>query len=619
MKSKDELQLETLLTFVRDHPGTVAVPLMIWRKMIDKFLPRGQDIQAEERSLFDLIQTVTLSLIHRILEAPTEETKLRGLFITYLQYLDPMYRGSSVAKAFSAFSDPAVAEDVSGLLQAHCREFGGCSVHKRDIVERLERLAATHKRTAERHIQPARMLLINVLGEHLQDLFDLISSATVPAVQVEMGDRLPDLSTLIEQYTVSRCSLAPIAYGIRLSISECVDRLVHIQGERFAIESRHLANHLAGCRGTLAGLPGSGRSTLLRFVAFHGNQEGIHGCRFFYFSARDYLDFAKQGYACCQYIAWQLCETSQLGREHCASLTTEVEELNRVRRLILLVDDVEHLDDISRELVLSKLASATSIFFSVTPRLADVVCDELARRNYNGTLVRLQLDELDPAGGEAVARLAAHHSGMKYVDGSISGFFDDGNAEEGSIPMGIMAAVQTGSAEPATRRLRFGYALFCEFLRRDGYAPIHLPRQADSLDPAMARIIRAGRLAREEILLHEPDDLFPIGAASRMTMSLDLRRLQELWGDHGEDVVHLQIFRRLRYAAAIQVIFPSIEELLMTLDCFYYGGCSKSYLDILLPGSRGPIIQRIRNSVGLVRALFDWQSDAWHFWEISHA
>ena len=93
-------------------------------------------------------------------------------------------------------------------------------------------------------------------------------------------------------------------------------------------------------------------------------------------------------------------------------------------------------------------------------------------------------------------------------------------------------------------------------------------------------------------------------------MSLDLKRLQELWGDHGEDVVQLQIFRRFRYTAAIQVIFPSIEELLMTLDCFYYGGCSKSYLDILLPGSRGPIIQRIRDSVGFISVLFDWSSDA---------
>lgn len=88
-------------------------------------------------------------------------------------------------------------------------------------------------------------------------------------------------------------------------------------------------------------------------------------------------------------------------------------------------------------------------------------------------------------------------------------------------------------------------------------------------------------------------------------MSLELKRLQELWGDHGEDVINLQIFKRLRYTAAIQVIFPSIEDLLMTLDCYYFGGCSRSYLDILLPGSRGPLIQRIRNSVGIVPVLFD--------------
>ena len=605
MKSKNELQLDTLLAFVRDHSGTVTVSRLIWRKVIDKFLPHGQDIQAEERSLFDLIQAVMLFLIHRFLEVPTEETRLRGLFIMYLQYLDPIYRGSSVAKAFSGFSDPAVAEDISSLLQVHCREFGGCNVNNGDIAQRLVRLAATHKRTAERHVQPARMLLINVLGEHLQDLVNLICSATVPAIQVETGDHVPDLLTLLELYTVSNCSLAPEAYGIHLPISEFADRSVRIQGERFAIESRHLANHLAGRHGTLAGLPGSGRSTLLRFVAFHGNQEGIHGCRFFYFSARDYLDFAKKGYVCCQYIAWQLCDSSQRGRGHCASLTTELEELNRERRLILLVDDVECLDDVSRELVLSKLVSDRSIFFAVTPHLVDVINDELVRRNYDGTLVRLQLDGLDPVGREVVARRAAHHSGMKYLDGAISGFFDDGNAREGSIPLGIMAAVQSGSAEPATKYLRFCHTLLCEYLRRDGYGPIHLPRQADNLDPTLARIIKAGRLAREEILFHEPDNLFPMGAASRMTMLLDLKRLQESWGDHGEDVINLQIFRRLRYTAAIQVIFPSIEELLMTLDCFYYGGCSKSYLDILLPGSRGSIIQRIRNSVGIVPVFFD--------------
>jgi hypothetical protein len=150
--------------------------------VIDKFPPHGQDIQTEERSLFDLVQIVTLSLPHRFLEAPTEKTSLRGLFITCLQYLDPMYRGSSIARAFWAFGDSAAAEDISSLRQAHRRGFGGCSIHKRDIAGRLERLAATHKRTAERHVQPARRALINVPGEHLRIYRGLRYAAAIQVI-----------------------------------------------------------------------------------------------------------------------------------------------------------------------------------------------------------------------------------------------------------------------------------------------------------------------------------------------------------------------------------------------------------------------------------------------------
>jgi len=568
MKSKDESPLATVLEFVRDPPEPIAVPAEIWKRLAAKLMPTSAEIQLDGLYLFDLLQIVAISLIYRFLRTPTDETRLRGLIVIYLQYLDPMHRGASVAKAFSAFNDLAVAEGLFRLLHDHSCTLGEpLGIQKGEMAGRLARLAATHKRTAERHVQPAKAVLCNVLGESLQELYALVSSAPAPVLEAETDDAI-DVAALIEQYTLSKFSLAPSAYGVKIPIPECISRSLHIKGEPYAIESKYLANHLAGRCGTVSGLPGSGRSTLMRFVASHGNQGNINGCCFFYFSTKAYLDFAKQGYTCSQYIVSQLLGDEQPEREYQSRLVAQVDDLNRRHRLILLADDLECLDGGSRKLVVSKLAPATAIYFSITPWLADAVQDEMRRCDYKGNLISLILDGLDLAGRESIAALAAKYKGVRYVEGSLSDHFDDWNAEEGTIALGVIAALQAGSVKPGTKHLQFGYCLLCEFLRRDGYARIHLPEKADELDVAIARLIRTGKVAREQIMLYESNYLFRPDADTRMTVSVYLEALRDLLGDPIEDLLQLRIFRLLRYAPTFQFVYPSIEELLMTLDCY---------------------------------------------------
>jgi hypothetical protein len=219
-----------------------------------------------------------------------------------------------------------------------------------------------------------------------------------------------------------------------------------------------------------------------------------------------------------------------------------------------------------------------------------------------GDIVALGLDDVDSQTREAIARVAAKYMDIQYMDGSIEAEFDFWNATEGTIALGVLAALKTMPMPGDTKRLHFGYLLFREILQRSGYPDLHLPQRTDDLDEVTIWLLRAGRAAREELRYSDPRQIYDLVRNTRCTVLLYGDSLADLLGDPIQQLRRLRVIMHRRYQPTAQLIYPTVEELLMTLDCFYFG-YTTSVFDFLLPGNKSPLIQRVRQSIDHVPQL----------------
>jgi len=602
-KTNEEIQLLRILEYSRDTPKPTALPPALRQKIADRLSIPDVSILSDDFFLSDFMEHALAELMSRALGTKGSSKALTGFVIIQLRYFDFLHRGCSINKALDAFEDPYIEESVFELLRKHSMIAAKQMTIGNPEMLHLSWLKSASTKTAGRYAESAMRSIINLLGDCLSDFFDLISStpAPQPTVAIKKSDTI-DLPTLINKYTMAACSLSSSAYGIQIPIVECVGRSVHAKREPHAVTSEHLPNYLANGSGTIAGLPGSGRSALLQSIALMGNQNNLYACYYFVFSLRTFLQRIKEGYTPPQFIVAELLGGMSCSAEQRLQLVADVDELIAARRWVLLADDLERLDGPSRELVIAKLVTVTPVYFTVTPWMVDNVQELMRRYKYVGDIVMLGLDDLDPQAREMIAKVAAKYMRVLYVDGSIEAEFDIWNATEGTTALGVLTALKTTTMPGNTKHLHFGYLFLQEILQRSGYLGLHLPQHPDDLDAAMIWLLRAGRASREELKRYEPCQLHDQVRKTRQTVPLYGDSLVDLLGDPIQQLLTMQVIMHWRYQPTVQFIFPAVEELLMTLDCFYFG-YTKSVFDILFPGSKSPVIQRVRQSIHFVAQL----------------
>jgi hypothetical protein len=242
----------------------------------------------------------------------------------------------------------------------------------------------------------------------------------------------------------------------------------------------------------------------MQSIALLGNQNNLYACYYFVFSLKRFLERLKEGYTLSQFIVAELIGGMSLEDEHRLQLVANVDELIAGQRCVLLADDLERLDRSSRELVIAKLASATSVYFAVTPWMVDEVHELMRRHKHSEDIVMLHLDDVDSETREAIARVAAKYMRLPYVDGSVEAEFDTWNVTEGTTALGVLTALKVMTVPVNTKHLHFGYLFLREIMQRSGYPGLHLPQHPDDLDAAMIWLLRAGRAAKEELRRYEP-------------------------------------------------------------------------------------------------------------------
>jgi hypothetical protein len=602
-KTNAEIQLLGILDYIRDNPRPMALPSALREKIADRLSVPGVSILPDDFFLSDFIQHVLSELISRSLGTNGGSKALTGFVIIQLRYLDFVHRGCSINKALDAFDAPHVEESIFELLRKHsCLTGRQMTISSPDMLH-LSWLKSSSPKTAGRYAESAMKSIIGFLGDCLAELFELVSSTATPVstVAVQQSDPI-DLHTLINNYTMTACSLSSSAFGVQIPIVECVERSVHAKREPHAISSEHLPNYLANGAGTIAGLPGSGRSVLLQSIALLGNQNNLYACYYFVFSLRTFLERIKEGYTVLQFIVAELITGTSYDDEQRLQLVAKVGELIANRRWVLLADDLDRLDGPSRELVVAKLANVTSVYFTVTPWMEDDVQELMRRYEYTGDALTLSLDDVDTQTREAIARLAARYMDIPYMDGSVEAEFDIWNAIEGTTALGVLTALKTMHMPDDKKHLHFGYLLLQEILQRSGYPDLHLPERIDDLDPTTIWLLRAGRAAREELRYSDPGQTYDLVRNIRCTVLLYGDSLADLLGDPIQQLLLMRVIMHRRFQPTVQFIYPAVEELLMALDCFYYG-YKKSLFDFLLPGNKLPVLQRVRQSIAYVPQL----------------
>ena len=603
-KTNEEIQLLAILEHIRDNPKPTALPPALRQRMADRLSIPAASIPSDDFFLSDFMQHALAELTSRALGTKGSNKALTGFVIIQLRYFDFLHRGCSINKALDAFEDPHVEESVFELLRKHSIMTGRQMTISSPEMLHLSWLKSSSPKTAGRYAESAIKSIIRLLGDCLSELFALVSSTPEPTstVAVKKSDDAIDLPALINKYTMATCSLSSTAYGIQIPIAECVGRSVHAKREPYAIRPEHLPNYLANGTGTIAGLPGSGRSVLLQSIALLGNQKNLYGCYYFVFSLKTFLERIKQGYSLPQFIVAELINGMSCSDEQRLQLVANVDELIAARRWVLLADDLEHLDWTSQELVIAKLASATSVYFTVTPWVVNDSHELMRRNQHTGDFVILSLDDIDAQAREAIARVAAKYMRIPYVDGSMETAFAPCNEIEGTTTLGVLTALKTMTVPADAKHLYFGYLFLQEILQRTGYPGLSLPRHPDHLDAAAILLLRIARAVREQLKSSDPGEIFDHVRTTGCTTVRFGAAVADLFSDPIQQLLDRRVLIHRRYQTTAGFIFPAVEELLMTLDSYYFG-YPTSVFDFLFPGNKSPVLQRVQQSIAYVPQL----------------
>src|SRR6266498_2275849 len=347
--SKNEKQLLQILDMPPEMACEIAVPKEIRQGIYS--IPGISNLvhPPAEWDLFTVCRALLAGLMYRYLQ-DTDDIHLRGLLLVWIIKSHVLYRDYSIKRALSIIQSPNLADDLFEMLA----EYGlisaseSAKLSKSTLATILERLAVVDERTAQRHFSAALKLLSSVLGANLAALLRLITAEAAPE-HVEVPTESLDISSTITQFASAKYQHAPAVSNFLLPMQMCCSLPVRVNS--VLLESKNLLNHLAGRSGTITGSRGSGRTTLMMALAASSSQSSSDKVCY-YISAPDYLPYALQGLGYEHLIVDQLLGDDVTQKDRRASILAQVEDLERNRRLTLLVDNFDYLLISSQELML---------------------------------------------------------------------------------------------------------------------------------------------------------------------------------------------------------------------------------------------------------------------------
>ncbi|MEO8357999.1 MAG: ATP-binding protein, partial [Chloroflexota bacterium] len=552
------------------------------------------------------VRLILCNEINNCYHAKSKVRELIGLLGLIAKHMDPIYHGLAKDKVQTVFVEEKYLDHLYEMLS----EFSEMvrrplMVSRSELRDRVPHLATTPDRTMLRYFDLAESMVAKVFGEYLEPLYSLVTagdrSKPVPlAIPVEIAPSTMEqrnIKSLLLEYTLREWTEAPVAFGMRLPLEDCIHRQLRVHDEQHTIDAVYLANHLVGYCGTISGLPGSGRTTVALLAVHFGNLEDHHHCYVFYMSLVDYLQYARKGLDYTYYIAAQLSNSED------ASLRSQIAELNRRRELVILCDDFDRLSTDHQSLVLCQLSTASSIFYISTPWLVKKIQRELREyREYKDAdgIKALELMNLDASGRDRIASLSAKRLQISCSVDSVARLLEP-LSQVGTTPLEVIAAIKSDATDDNARYLAYTKQLLTETLHRAGLADVWLPRRAEDLDLAVARYIALGRAVRE-VLADGSTTLVPESDDYWSTVWIPVDVLKTLLDGPIDDLLSSGL---VRYdgGSRFRLINRWMETFLAALDWYYSGNyqCSPfQSLVLTILSTRLDEIRRMASSMSLV-------------------
>lgn len=602
-------QLKELLKSLKDGINKIFASPELLERLVERIVPHKPDIRLGEINLFDVLRLVLARLLHMHYHAPKHKNKARGLLLIYLIHFDPVCGGDSVARAFASIAEPRTLESLYELLSDYFRFVQEpMLISKAELAQWLKMMSGADERTAQRHYQTGMMIFANALGEFLDQIVQGEISAPLPGTGYEQAGEM-DVRAMVARYALEQISVAPSAFGIKTPLNSCISRQLRIMGDHYFVESTYLANHLAGRSGLILGSPGSGLTTVLRLVVLHGNQSGCGNNSVFLFSAREYVEFAQQGQDGLQFVASKLLGPEYPNQRSRAKFLTQLDDLNRNRQLLLLVDDLDKLPYPSQQLVLSMLRTFRSIYFSVAPWEAEMIIRSMTRYGYGEEFLHLKLTDLTNMDKEMLRSLASNLTSTNCFARTDVMYVHDANFESAKTPLAVLAALHSQSSqpiEPLARNISFALDLLSEFLRRGGYSEPQLTERWVDLKGPIVQLIQIGN-ALHCLLFSGSFDSTYDDNPNRSGIWIPLEHIREFTNISLDDLLQLRVFEINSETAQIRFISADLEELLVTLYCYYFGQCGRTLWDYSLSGISAHILSLARKGAQYIPSLCNHQ------------
>jgi len=313
----------------------------------------------------------------------------------------------------------------------------------------------------------------------------------------------------------------------------------------------------------------------------------------YYISAPDYLPYALQGLGYEHLIVDQLLGDDVTQKDRRASILAQVEDLERNRRLTLLVDNFDYLLISSQELMLWQLSKTKSIYFSALPWMTPRIDAAMQNYGFPRDLLKIELTDLDFPRINEICNTAYRIMGVEDPIQDTAADIRDQLGKLACTPLAVIAASQVSvSRNPRVEQFP-AKALVSELLRRDGLRDIPIPGTLDNLDAQLGDIIRLGKAVRYFIEREPSYDWMDDDPESREPVWMPIPLLQEDFGVSMDTIANWQVFEFNEPGNSVRFYCRAVEEYIAATSCYYFGTWKRTILDRTLVGLKASAVARI--------------------------
>jgi hypothetical protein len=327
------------------------------------------------------------------------EKEMKGLVVLYKKYFantriekNPQMlthiRGSTKALSDEFYSflnivyDKTIASDK--LLQWMIKKFTPTSTSNKKIIE---------NETA-------------YLGRHAQLAAEKIASDLIlqtPSLFVTPKTQRKDLETsvitpehviaLTWEVTLARCQFAPAAMGFEIPSAFFASRTVKMGDRILNANTNDVLAQMVGASGKIIGRPFSGVSTLLMVLAqtagFITPDYAI--CLI---DAREFYDYVIISKSICIYLRDRMFEDGKIATSDVKIVDEILESLERNKKLLVLVDNLNYLNQEKAKQLISALKLSPCVFYADTSSKGNELPIEFNKNVPVQTLELLPLDDV---------------------------------------------------------------------------------------------------------------------------------------------------------------------------------------------------------------------------------